>query len=281
MNPNSIILDAIDRPIAVPPIFKKVAKSAAAAILLSQAWYWTKTLPQDRDGWFFKTQAEWEEETGLTRYEQETARKNLVKLGFLKEARKGNPARLWFCVCQTTLANEIAATLQSSMQQHHNLECSDAAIKNGETPQSLLTESTPETTTESTFTSTKEKSKRATSVPESVTENAMSWAREQGVSDLAIRTESLNFLDHHRAKGTTFKDWDAAFRTWIRNGIKWGRVVPEHTSSGQSLTQDELRQFKNPAQWKYGTYPAGYEGMQQWRQDYQNGTLPQLDGSRA
>jgi hypothetical protein len=31
------------------------------------------------------------------------------------------------------------------------------------------------------------------------------------------------FVDHHVAKGSTFKDWDAAFRTWCRNAKKWAR----------------------------------------------------------
>jgi hypothetical protein len=29
------------------------------------------------------------------------------------------------------------------------------------------------------------------------------------------------FRDHHLARGTTFKDWQAAFRTWIRNEKKF------------------------------------------------------------
>jgi hypothetical protein len=29
------------------------------------------------------------------------------------------------------------------------------------------------------------------------------------------------FIDHHTAKGSTFKDWDAAVRTWWRNAQKW------------------------------------------------------------
>jgi len=29
------------------------------------------------------------------------------------------------------------------------------------------------------------------------------------------------FVDHHTAKGSRFKDWDAAFRTWCRNAKRW------------------------------------------------------------
>lgn len=29
------------------------------------------------------------------------------------------------------------------------------------------------------------------------------------------------FRDHHRARGNAYRDWDAAFRTWIRNHVKF------------------------------------------------------------
>lgn len=40
---------------------------------------------------------------------------------------------------------------------------------------------------------------------------------------LDIRAEVEAFNDHHRAKGSTFKDWDAAFRTWCRNASRWSK----------------------------------------------------------
>lgn len=49
-------------------------------------------------------------------------------------------------------------------------------------------------------------------------------AAELGV-DLSV--EGPQFVDHHTAKGSTFKDWDAALRTWIRNAAKFrGQVAP-------------------------------------------------------
>lgn len=38
-------------------------------------------------------------------------------------------------------------------------------------------------------------------------------------SDLAL--EASQFSDFHTAKGSTFKDWNAAFRTWLRNDRKF------------------------------------------------------------
>jgi hypothetical protein len=56
------------------------------AALFRQMTYWTNR--SDDDGWVYKTQEEWEEETGLSRYEQR-ARKKLRSIGVLLEKRKG------------------------------------------------------------------------------------------------------------------------------------------------------------------------------------------------
>ncbi|HIB9044522.1 TPA: helix-turn-helix domain-containing protein [Citrobacter braakii] len=42
----------------------------------------------------------------------------------------------------------------------------------------------------------------------------IAMATEKGVS---IETELLNFIDYHKARGTTLIDWNSAFRVWIRN----------------------------------------------------------------
>lgn len=62
--------------------------------------------------------------------------------------------------------------------------------------------------------------KRATRLPAGFRPTDAHWAlaRELGV-DLAH--EGPQFVDHHTAKGSTFKDWDAALRTWIRNAAKF------------------------------------------------------------
>lgn len=35
--------------------------------------------------------------------------------------------------------------------------------------------------------------------------------------------ELAAFRDHHTAKGTVFKDWQAAFRNWLRNALKYNQ----------------------------------------------------------
>jgi len=77
-----------DRPIAFHREFVVLTGSITAALFLSQAVYWTKRT-KEPDGWFYKSRAEWQEETGMSRREQETARKKLKALGIIREDRRG------------------------------------------------------------------------------------------------------------------------------------------------------------------------------------------------
>lgn len=38
---------------------------------------------------------------------------------------------------------------------------------------------------------------------------------------MSLQDELGAFGDHHAAKGTTFKDWQAGFRIWLRNAAKY------------------------------------------------------------
>lgn len=87
--------DFLDRPIAYNPVWKRITGSTVGAVFFSQVWYWTKRHRED-DGWFWKTQKEWEEETGLTRSEQETARKHCKQVGILEEDLRGVPATMYY-----------------------------------------------------------------------------------------------------------------------------------------------------------------------------------------
>jgi hypothetical protein len=110
---------ALNRPIAYHRIFREISGSTVAAVLLSQAWYW-KDRCSEQDGWFYKTGEQWRQETGLSRKEQETARKKLRYAGFLEERKEGIPARLFYrvnvqMVCDAILAklNEISSLPES------------------------------------------------------------------------------------------------------------------------------------------------------------------------
>ncbi|HHA2017099.1 TPA: hypothetical protein ACOEGN_000587 [Enterobacter kobei] len=91
----SNFLQLVDRPIAFQRSFVRLGVGITGALLLSQIVYWQNRMEGQ---WFYKTQTDLEEETGLTRYEQEGARKKLVSCGVLEEAKRGIPAKLYFRV---------------------------------------------------------------------------------------------------------------------------------------------------------------------------------------
>lgn len=61
---------------------------------------------------------------------------------------------------------------------------------------------------------------RACTLPDDFAPNdrAKELAKGQGQNVLAL---CAAFKDHHAAKGSVFKDWQAAFRTWLRNDVKF------------------------------------------------------------
>ena len=94
----ALLLDILDEPIVFHRSYVPIAGGITAALFLSYAGYACEDLPQEHDGWFTRTQAEWERDTGLTRREQETARRLLRERGLLEERRVGMPAVLWYRV---------------------------------------------------------------------------------------------------------------------------------------------------------------------------------------
>jgi hypothetical protein len=102
-----------DRPIAYHPILAHIVGSAIAAILLSQFLYW---LPRSRDheGWFYKDRDDIQAETGLTRDNQETARRVLREATILEEKYAGMPKRLYFRIDMGELTKRLSTYAQRS-----------------------------------------------------------------------------------------------------------------------------------------------------------------------
>ncbi len=50
--------------------------------------------------------------------------------------------------------------------------------------------------------------------------------------ELDVFVEADQFQDFHRSKGSVFKDWDAAFRTWLRNSAKYSSPNRKLTAGG-------------------------------------------------
>jgi hypothetical protein len=129
--------DILDRPIAFHRAFVKLAGSITAALMLSQAMYWSKRATTNDEGWFFKTREQWEEETGLSRFEQEGARKALRGFSFWKEELRGVPARMHYRVDMAALFNEIicmAGTRRANSKPNRNVSLLETSQQDGGNP---------------------------------------------------------------------------------------------------------------------------------------------------
>lgn len=141
-----------DRPIAFHTAFAKLGGSVQAGIFLSQAFYWSLRT-DDPDGWFYKETKEFQEETMLTRHEQDGARKALRATGVLEEKRAGDHAILHYRVNFVALASAIAEKRQRPLPETVSDHCRIPAVAIAEKRQSvpsvsICTEITSETTTQ-------------------------------------------------------------------------------------------------------------------------------------
>ena len=232
-----MISQFLDRPIAYHRSFVTLGAGITGAVMLSQAVYWSSRT-DDKAGWFYKTQHEWEDETGLTRYEQEGARKKLKAIGILEEIKRGVPCKTYYRVNFSVLDKSLIKFAEN--QQTRLLKTNEQAggkptNKPAENQQSI-TETTTETTTEiiaqdaktnpgdllGDKPAVKKPRVNKTQLPNDFKPDAqhIALANELGVN---LPAEWPQFCDYHHAKGSTFKDWHAALRTWIRNAAKFSK----------------------------------------------------------
>ena len=137
----------LDRPIAFQRAFVEVCGSVTGALFLSQAVYWQNRCTSE-DGWWWKTIEQWQEETGLSRKEQETARKYCDK--FLRCELRGVPARNHFHLDFTELQTSLSETGKLVRPKRANKLVRNGQTGTPEMDKLLSTESTSESTTENT-----------------------------------------------------------------------------------------------------------------------------------
>jgi hypothetical protein len=142
----STLIKLLDRPIAYQPAFAqlragKVKSGPAAAVLLSQLVYWHNRMDGE---WMYKTREDIKKETGLSRDEQETARKRLVALGVLQEDLRGVPATVHYKINTERLEalllapdkaeSQLGATPPTRRRQHTQLDGGNPANKMAANP---------------------------------------------------------------------------------------------------------------------------------------------------
>lgn len=227
--------------IAYCPAFLKIKRDAKFVLFLSQVWYWSSRT-KDQDGWFYKTQEDWERELGLTRTEQKRIRESLKNLGILEERLKGLPRKIHFRlnkvklhdllndeVCQTakTILNTSPALVESQYQGFTDTgNCSNckttkqafrkAAIKCAQNLQTRLQETSPQACRKPAIKSAQnlQASLQETSIPiytENTTETTTEITSENTKKTTA---ENNTFVTQARPRGEKMKLVEQIFSHW-------------------------------------------------------------------
>ena len=114
-----LLLQVFDLPVSFHRCLIPLTGGVTAALMLSQAIAITQDTDPVAEGWFVRSREEWHLETGLSRWELESARRTLREAGFLEERRAGLPAKLYYRVCtdQVWLALKAQAQRAASRNQ--------------------------------------------------------------------------------------------------------------------------------------------------------------------
>ena len=151
------LLKVLSRPIVFHRCLAELTGSVTAGLMLSQAVYWTERTG-DPDGWFWKTQDDWFEETMLGRKEQETARRRLREVAngqLWIEQLRGIPAKLFYRIDLGVLErllteNQHDRNGHASMPESDILDSPKRAYRHDRNGHSFITEITTEITAENT-----------------------------------------------------------------------------------------------------------------------------------
>lgn len=92
----------------------------------------------------------------------------------------------------------------------------------------------------------RKKQSRAVALPEEFTpteshEALVSKLNDKPEVNITLITEFEKFCDHHKAKGSTFKDWNAALNNWLRNAAKFQAERNPTPPSGGAPRLKEFR----------------------------------------
>lgn len=151
------LLKVLSRPIVFHRCLAELTGSVTAGLMLSQAVYWTERTG-DPDGWFWKTQDDWFEETMLGRKEQETARRRLREVAdgqLWIEQLRGIPAKLFYRIDLGILErllteNQHDRNGHASMPESDILDSPKRAYRHDRNGHTFITEITTEITAENT-----------------------------------------------------------------------------------------------------------------------------------
>lgn len=192
MHTNTIIQELLKRPIAYQPILGKAFGSINLGILWSQLYYW-RDKGSDAEGWIYKNQSDIYDETGLSRREQETARKIGRQLGVLEERIAGQPPTVHFRLDEDRAIQVINNFLAD--RERGQLK--------------LIPEAKPDKNTSS-----------IAYLKDIPADDLKELSVKYEVDIKFIKARAEDVIDYCEAKGKAYKDYKAALRNFIKSEIK-------------------------------------------------------------
>lgn len=228
------------------------------AIILQQMHFWLEGRRNYIDGkyWVYNSITEWKKQ--FTFFSESTIRRTLEKLNqlgllFIAEHNRDRRDRTkWYSINYDSL-NELVknASVQNEQMQLVKMDnctssnCTSAVGQNEQTITKEYYKEYTKNSTENIEESKSQKIRRASQIPNDFIpkQNHHDLANELHVD---LNQEFLQFKDYHKAKGTVFKNWDAAFNNWLRNAKKFRG---SKTSQPFTSREDRNKQVIGNMEW--------------------------------
>lgn len=228
------LLDLLDRPIAFHRSFVTLTGHINAALMLSQAVYWSRRT-NSGDGSFYKSRDEWADETGLTHEQQESARKRLRGMEFWVERNdrishkvfyRIDLAKLRQCLSDIPVSRNRETRFRETVKDGFGKPCFTVS-SNG-------TETTAETTAKTGFALSPDdgKTKTRKGSQSGTVEEVEAFAVEIGQP----KADGTAMFWHFAEKGWG-KNWQATVRKWKA----FGYLPSQKTRNGKPVETDKYK----------------------------------------
>lgn len=221
----------------------------SAGLLLSQFWYWAERQPEVRDGWFYMTQDQIQEETVMTRREQETARRKLRDLGLLEEKKEGLPAKLWYRVNRQAVVSLLRETALQSRKASIEDRPADRTTKDGGKRHTRMAESanqdspkTPDLPGGKRPTITKSSSKTSPDITFSSTLNVGGAAYKKLILDPVIQVERITSDSESRHRYVQLRE------ICLQNSVDDAWVAALRSTQSR-MRRDDQEPLERPGAW--------------------------------
>jgi hypothetical protein len=246
--------EILDYPVSFHPVFFKLTGSITAALMLSQAFYWTKRT-KDADGWFYKTREEWQDEICLTRAEQETARRDLRATGFWEEQRRGTPGKMYYRInlelFNKALGGDNSHNAEKSPSDDNGRKAASSTA--GKQPTSRARTITTETTQRERTHARKKPLRDPTTVEKTLcpseepTGDMHAWAEAAGYSSEIVETATAQWYRKRRSTSAYktaeewFFDWQGFVTIYMKNEKESSRLRSVQATGRPSFMAAEKR----------------------------------------